>query len=162
MANNTPESGETHIREMTEDDIPFIWSLTARFAQVGTPSWRNSAQMWEFHRRSTEEAIADTKADSLVLIAEDTQGTRLGFIYLTHSEDFFTHEPQGYIADLAVSEDAAGRGVGRTLMERAEAWARAQGYRILALDVFAMNTYARSFYQRLGYVEETLKLIKEL
>ncbi len=78
------------------------------------------------------------------------------------SEDFFTHEPQGYIADLAVSDNVEGKGIGRILMERAEAWARAQGYRILALDVFAMNTHARSFYQRLSYVEETLKLIKEL
>ncbi len=37
-----------------------------------------------------------------------------------------------------------------------------QGYRILALDVFAFNTSAHAFYQRLGYVEETVKLIKEL
>jgi len=118
--------------------------------------------MWVFHQHSIEEAITDTQADSLVLVAEDAQGARLGFIHLTRSEDFFTHEPQGYIADLAVSDDAEGKGVGRMLIERAEAWARAQGYRILALDVFAMNTHARSFYQCLGYVEETLKLIKEL
>jgi GNAT superfamily N-acetyltransferase len=50
----------------------------------------------------------------------------------------------------------------RALMERAEAWARIRGFRILALDVFALNTHAHSFYQHLGYVEETLKLIKEL
>jgi GNAT superfamily N-acetyltransferase len=144
------------------DDIPFLRSLTARVAQVRTPPLRDPAQMWESHQHSIKEAITEAQVDSLVLVAEDTQGTRLGFIYLTRSEDFFTHEPQGYIADLAVSDDAAGKGVGRILMERAEAWARAQGYRILALDVFAMNTNARSFYQHLGYVEETLKLIKEL
>lgn len=162
MIDHSHKAGEIRIREMTVDDIPFLRSLTARFAQVGTPSWRDPAQMWEFHRRCTEEAITDTQPDSLVLVAEDAQETRLGFINLTHSEDFFTHEPQGYIADLAVSEDIAGQGVGRLLMERAEAWARAQGYRILALDVFAMNTHARAFYQHLGYVEETLKLIKEI
>src|SRR5215831_10831194 len=162
MIDNIPKPGEIHIRERRPDDIPFIRSLTARFAEVGPPPWRDAAQMGEFHRRSTEKAITDIQADSLILIAEDTQGKRLGFIYLTHSEDFFTHEPQGYIADIAVSENAVGKRVGRMLMDRAEVWARAKGYRILALDVFAMNTHARSFYQRLGYIEETLKLIKEL
>src|SRR5215469_3872250 len=120
MTDNIPRPGEIHIRERTPDDIPFIRSLTARSAEVGTPFWRDTAQMGEFHRRSTEEAITDIQADSLILIAEDMQGTRLGFIYLVHSEDFFTHEPQGYIADIAVSEDAAGKGVGRMLIERAE------------------------------------------
>jgi GNAT superfamily N-acetyltransferase len=162
MTDDTPKHGEIHIREMTTDDIPFLRSLTARVAQVGTPPWRDPAQMWEFHQQSIVEAITDTQADSPVLVAEDAQGARLGFIHPMRSEDFFTHEPQGYIADFAVSDKAEGKGVGRMLMERAEAWTRAQGYRILALNVFAMNTHARSFYQHLGYVEETLMLIKEL
>ncbi len=162
MTHDSLKQSEIHIRERVAEDIPFLRSFTARFAQVGTPPWRDAAHMWNFHQRSTEEAINATHSDSLVLIAEVAQGARLGFIHLMRSEDFFTHEPQGYIADFAVSNDAEGKGVGRMLMERAEAWARAQGYRILALDVFAMNTHARSFYQRFGYVEETLKLIKEL
>ena len=69
---------------------------------------------------------------------------------------------KGYLADVAVSEQSEGTGVARALMKRAEGWARECGFRILALDVFALNTLARSFYQQLGYVEETLKLIKEL
>ncbi len=162
MAHNQQEQAEIHIREKTADDIPFLRSLTARFAQVGSPPWRDPAKMWEFHERSTEATIAASPPGSLALIAEDRQGVRLGFIHLVRSKDFFTHEPQLYIADLAVSQEAEGRSVGRMLMDHAEAWARAQGYRILALDVFAMNTHARAFYQFLGYKEETLKLIKEL
>jgi ribosomal protein S18 acetylase RimI-like enzyme len=157
------EQREIGIRQASTDDIPFICSLAERFARVGTPAWRDPTQMWQFHQRGVEEAsVAINTPDSLVLLAEDRNGTRLGFIYVTHTLDFFTHEPQGYIADLAVSEQAEGKGVGRKLMESAEAWASTQGYRILALDVFAFNTSARSFYKHLGYVEETVKLIKEL
>jgi ribosomal protein S18 acetylase RimI-like enzyme len=157
------EEGEIGIRQANADDIPFIRSLAERFARVGTPRWRDATQMWQFHQQGVEEAgAAINTTDSLVLLAEDRNATRLGFIYVTHTMDFFTHEPQGYIADLAVSEQAEGKGVGRKLMESAEVWSRAQGYRILALDVFAFNTSARSFYQHLGYVEETVKLIKEL
>ncbi len=126
---------EIRIRLATADDIAFIQSLAERFAGVGTPPWRDRAQMWQFHQRSTQEVCdAITNPADLVLLAENLQGMRLGFLYATSA----------------------------TLMERAEGWARECGFRILALDVFALNTHARSFYQHLGYVEETLKLIKEL
>jgi GNAT superfamily N-acetyltransferase len=154
---------ELCIRPATADDLPFIQSLAERFARVGTPPWRDRAQMWQFHQRSTQE-VGDsiTNPADLVLLAETPQGTRLGFIRATSSTDVFTGEPQGYIAAVAVSEQAESTGVARVLMKRAETWARECGFRILALDVFAFNTHARAFYQRLGYVEETLKLIKEL
>ena len=119
--------------------------------------------MWQFHQRSIEETIAAIgNPASVVLLAEGKDGTRLGFIYVTQMPDFFTNELQGYIADVAVSAEAEGQGIGHRLMEQAEVWAKAQGYRLLALDVFASNIRARSFYQRLGYMEETMKLIKEL
>ncbi|HEV2660877.1 MAG TPA: GNAT family N-acetyltransferase [Ktedonobacteraceae bacterium] len=152
-----------HLRPALVDDIPFIQSLAPRFAQVGTPAWRDSEQMWQFHQRCTHEVgTAITNPDDLVLIAEDMQERRLGFLHVTTVADFFTGEPQGYVSDVAVSEQAEGKGVARTLIEHAQAWARERGLRILALDVFAFNTHARAFYQGLGFVEETLKLIKEL
>lgn len=154
---------EIHIRLATVGDIPFVQSFAERFARVGTPPWRDPAQMWQFHRRSMQEvSTAISNSDDLVLIAEDVRELRLGFLHATQTPDFFTGELQGYISAVAVSEQAESKGVARALMERAEAWASECGFRILALDVFALNTHARSFYQRLGYVEETLKLIKEL
>ena len=47
-------------------------------------------------------------------------------------------------------------------MQHAEAWSRDRNLRIVALDVFAHNSGARGFYARLGYQDETLKMIKEL
>jgi ribosomal protein S18 acetylase RimI-like enzyme len=151
-----------HIRPATMDDLPFIRSLAERFARVGTPAWRDPVQMWDFHRQSAEEVGYAINTHDLVLIAEDAQNSRLGFIHATHATDFFTQEPQGYVADLAVSVQAEGKGVGGKLMEQAEEWARAQGYRILTLDVFSSNTHARSFYAHRGYAEETVKMVKEL
>lgn len=154
---------EILIRPARIDDIPFIQSLAVRFAAVGSPPWRSAEQMQEFHQRSMQEVCtAITNATDLVLLAEDPQGTRLGFLYAISSADFFTAEAQGYISDVAVSAQAEGKGVAGALMARAEVWARERGFRILALDVFASNTRARSFYQHLGYSEETLKLIKEI
>lgn len=157
------KQGEMTIRPATLDDIPFIQSLIPRFAHAGSPAWRDPVQMWQFHQRCANEvSMVITNPNHLVLIAEDLQKKPLGFIAVISDVDFFTAEPQGYISDLAVSEQAEGKGVARTLMKHAESWARTHALRILALDVFATNTHARSFYQRLGYIEETLKLIKEL
>lgn len=156
-------SDEIRIRPARSEDIPYIESLSERFAQSGMPSWRDPEQMWQYHQRSMREvSTAIANSAGLVLLAEDLQAVRLGFIHVISTTDFFTGEPQGYIADVAVSRQAEGRGAARALMERAEDWARERGIHILALDVFALNSHARSFYQHLGYVEETLKLIKEL
>jgi len=156
--NTTP----VHVRRATMDDMPFIRSLAERFARFGTPAWRDSALMWKHHQLSVEEVGESIDTSDLVLLAEDMQGTRLGFICATHATDFFTQEPQGYVSDLAVIAQAEGKGVGRKLLEQAEEWARTQGYRILTLDVFAANALARAFYTHLGYAEETVKMVKEL
>ncbi|WP_369333663.1 GNAT family N-acetyltransferase [Corallococcus sicarius] len=47
-------------------------------------------------------------------------------------------------------------------MAAGEAWAREQGYDRLTLTVFAGNARARAFYERLGFGEETLRLVKPL
>jgi ribosomal protein S18 acetylase RimI-like enzyme len=46
-----------------------------------------------------------------------------------------------------------GRGVGRQLWSATEPFARAAGYRKLAIQVRASNTAAQSFYRRLGFAE---------
>jgi len=63
---------------------------------------------------------------------------------------------------LAVETASQGQGVGRLLMDAAEAWARSRGYRRITLNVFAQNERARQIYERLGYEPETVHYLKEL
>ena len=88
--------------------------------------------------------------------------TGFGFIHVIAAEDFLTREPQGYVSDIAVTTDAEGTGVGQALMAAAEAWVREQGYRILTLETFAVNSRARSLFDRLGYQPETIRYAKTL
>ena len=48
-----------------------------------------------------------------------------------------------------IANDLQGRGVGRTLMQRAEAYARRKGCAIMHLDTLSFQ--ARGFYEKLGY-----------
>lgn len=89
-------------------------------------------------------------------------GPRLGYIHLQPGRDGVTDEPCGYVAVLALVEEAEGQGVAALLMAQAEAWARAQGYRFLSLDVFADNVRAIDVYTRGGFGAETVRMVKPL
>jgi ribosomal protein S18 acetylase RimI-like enzyme len=155
------------IRPATTADGAFIRSLTARFADSGAPPWRDPARLAYFHRHGVGEIAELVEANSIragevILVATDPDGARLGFIHLRPDISGLTLEEQGYVNALAVTAEAEGRGAGRALLAAGEDWARECGYHHLTLETFGGNAHARAFYRRLGYEEETLKLVKVL
>lgn len=108
-----------------------------------------------------DQAVRNQGQRSAVLIAEAEDGTPLGVISLKVGADVAGIE-QGHVADVAVAPGARRRGVGRALMRAGEAWARERGFGVLTLDVWPTNEPALAFYRRLGYVAESLCLIKAL
>jgi RimJ/RimL family protein N-acetyltransferase len=64
-----------------------------------------------------------------------------------------THPASEHVADvgLMVADGYRRRGIGRALMENAEAWARGVGVRKIELHVFPHNDAALALYDRLGY-----------
>jgi len=55
------------------------------------------------------------------------------------------------IGGLVVDEAHRGRGIGRALMERAEAWARDMGLGVMRLRSNVIRAEAHAFYERIGY-----------
>jgi GNAT superfamily N-acetyltransferase len=143
-------------------DLPFVLSLAPRLAEFGLPSWRTMAQVVEAERRALSCAVEGGSPDAPVLLAEDAGGAPLGFAYLETQTDYFTGRPHAHVAVLAVADGAQGRGVGRALLDAAEAWARGRGDPFITVNVFARNTRARAVYERLGYGPETLRYVKPL
>lgn len=148
-----------HIREAVSDDRDFILSLVPRFAEFEPPPWRPAKAILDKTSQSIKEGLAGTL--NRFLIAE-SDGRRLGFIRLLASVDYFTGDTIGYVADVAVIEEAEGRGVGKALMAAAEQWATAQEFELLTLHVFAQNHRGLEFYKKLGYQPEVVKLVKPL
>lgn len=146
------------IRPANVEDRDFMIGLVPRFVEFSCPPGREPAQVIDAIAQELYQ-VASTPNDSTILIAEDLDGRRLGFIYLQTATDPFTHERHGHIADIAVTSVDEGQGVGQALMEVAEDWARNKGYRLLTLRAIAGNTRVRSFYQRLGYEEDMVKYI---
>lgn len=149
------------IRPMEPEDRDFVLSLAERLEAVGVPPWRDPQKMHAFHQHYANETARAGGEDEAVFIAE-FDGERLGVVHVLETTSGLTGERQGYVATLAVTEQAGGKGVGRALMDAAEDWCRSRGLVIIALDVFARNSQARAFYTHLGYDEETLKMVRTL
>lgn len=150
------------IRQARPEDREFIISLLPRLVEFGPPPWRDPAEMTATDVQVLSESLSLQSPDVAIYIAEDDEGTALGFIHLKTTTDYFTREEHGHVADIVVAPEGEGRGVGRALMAAGEGWARGRGYRWLTLSVFVRNVRAREFYKRLGYGEDTMRYLKEL
>ncbi len=157
-----PDTSAVRIRPAGPADRDWILRLAPRLHDFGPPPYRTREVMDRAVVASIDEALSGARPDATVLVAAGAPGALLGFIHLHGAKDFFTGELHGHVSDIVVAAEAEGRGVGQALMAAAEAWARERGYRLLSLHVFDGNARARSFYQRLGYRPDIVKLIKPL
>jgi GNAT superfamily N-acetyltransferase len=153
---------EINIRSATKDDLPAIAALAPRLHEFGPPPWRAVDQMNATVIETLTEALDDPKEENRLLIANDSDGRIVEFIYLLTTTDFFTKENHGHVSDLVVAREGEGRGVGRALLAAAENWARGRGYRLLSLKVFGENARAKRIYEEIGYSTDTIKMVKEL
>ena len=148
------------VRPFVPMDRDFILSLSPRLA-IGMQPWRDR-QLWLATVESwLTESIRQHNQKTMVLVAEDEQGKRLGFATVSHSTHF-TGQRQAYLGELATLETAEGRGVGAALVAACEQWTRQQGYSVLVLTTGAANTRALRFYHHLGFQEEDVTLTKLL
>jgi GNAT superfamily N-acetyltransferase len=137
-------------------------SLADRLAEFPMPSWRTGAQVIDAERAALARALQVASPEAPILVAEDTAGQLLGFVYLETHQDYFTGRAHTHISILVVAGAAEGKGVGRSLLRAAEGWARDRGHPLITLNVFEQNARARALYERLEYGPETLRYVKPL
>lgn len=92
--------------------------------------------------RGTRELLEKGK----FLVAEDSTGIA-GCVYCELRED------RGYLGLLAVDAARQGAGLGRKLMEAAEAYFHGAGCVAVDLRIISPRTRLPTFYKHLGYVE---------
>ena len=108
--------------------------------------------------REMEEILGSNT--EVVFFAERPGGGLCGFIEaaLRSRADGCDSTPVGYIEGWYVDEDTRRCGVGRALVDAAEAWARSKGCRQMASDAELWNEVSHQAHGALGY-EESARLV---
>jgi ribosomal protein S18 acetylase RimI-like enzyme len=153
------------IRPATAADRAGVVALAPRLAE-GVAPWRSQREAREAGRRwlegSLDDAAAGTSAVFVAVDAGQFPSARAGVVGVLsiRPSQHFTGEHDGYIGELVVAKHAGRRGIGRSLVAAAEAWARDQGLAHLTLHTGTYNTRARAFYAALGFAEEEVRLTR--
>jgi ribosomal protein S18 acetylase RimI-like enzyme len=99
--------------------------------------------------RRLARVLADDEHRVFVAEAEEG-GAVMGWLQV-HLTKIIESEPRGEIVGLVVSADVRGRGIGRKLVEAAEAWAKEQGAESVGVRCNTTRAEAHAFYERLGF-----------
>jgi ribosomal protein S18 acetylase RimI-like enzyme len=148
------------IRPATTADKDTLKQLARRLADFDLPPWRTAHEIADADARAMIAAVAASRKDDEVFIAERS-GREVGCLHILATTDFFGRR-HAHVSVIAASAEAARSGVGRALMDFAEAWARERELTMMTLNVFANNTTARRFYEKSGMDVEVLKYVKEI
>jgi GNAT superfamily N-acetyltransferase len=134
-----PVVGEPRVREMAEEDLPFVASLSE---QLGYP-----VTVEALTRR-----LRAMKALPLhfAFVAEVEDGRVAGWAHV-FEQHLIESEPYAEIGGLVVDEGARRRGVGRALVAEARRWAISRGLHFLRVRSNVVRDAAHVFYPALGF-----------
>ena len=115
---------------------------------LNTDGWRSVTEERRYLRALRRHP------DAAVFVAED-EGEIVGRLSVARDP----HSASRHVADLGLMVAASHRrrGIGRALLEQAEAWARSAGVVKLELHVFPWNEPAIRLYEGFGFEREGLR-----
>ena len=128
---------------MTEDSI-VIGSASPRDKPAVVALWRQCGLVTSYNPPEVDFDFAIGKVGSDILVAREG-GSILGSVLVGHDGH------RGWIYYLAVQPERQQQGLGRLLVESAEAWLRDRGVRKLQLMVRETNQQVIGFYEAIGY-----------
>jgi ribosomal protein S18 acetylase RimI-like enzyme len=152
------------IRPLTSADIPALRTRIAEhqdYHRSLEPHWPAGTDIGAAYLAFLQ-AECDEYAGRIFLAIEDR--TIAGFICIVTDKRGAPDDParHAFVHDLYVAPEYRGRGIARTLMDTAEAFARSHGVTEVRLAVLERNQEARAFYDALkfrGYARILVKTV---
>ena len=149
----TPQTLPVVVRALVASDAPEVARLFAMLGYEWTPDVM-TARIAAF-LGSGERAL-------VAALAGDNTEPLLGLLTLHVTPVLHRAGPVGRLTALVVDEAARGRGVGRALVQAAEADFAARGCVLVEVTSNVRRLDAHAFYERLGYVGTSRRFGKTL
>ena len=165
MSSNSKEM-PFRIEKATESDWPWIVQGQAEIAwrRLGRDRQREVSRQTVEPRvaQRVEEIRGDEGFPTEAFVAKTENGTQAGYVWVAKTHHDFTGQLEASLLSQYVAEAYRNQGLGRRLMERAQEWARQQGFPRISLSVGERNKVAQGVYKSLGFRVEMLRMTKEL
>jgi len=155
-----------HIREAFRGDTDLLYEI---FSEVD--HMHRDAHPEIFRKAKNPEHIKAyylqciKKTDVVILVAE-WKSEIVGAIICTLdvTSDIPVRVPRKYacIENITVSKICRKQGIGKSLIEAAQAWAEYRGATMMELTVWEFNQGAKNFYKKQGYQPTRSKMVKDL
>jgi ribosomal protein S18 acetylase RimI-like enzyme len=140
------------IRPATESDRDLLHELWVEYErELESPEWWDAS--WDDEWQGLRAAIV---GDAVVLIAE-LDGDAVGYAVARQRRPRAAH-----LHDIYVRPQVRRKGVAKELLAAVTTEMRNRGAEMLTLGVDLKNTVARTVYRRLGFQEDSLRLVVNL
>jgi GNAT superfamily N-acetyltransferase len=106
-------------------------------------------------------AMLSSTSDVIYVAHEELGSYALGVVGVHLTPLLHALSPLARITALAVRNDVQGRGVGRALVEAAEAWAWTEGAARIELTSGDHRLAAHAFYRSAGYAVDSRRFLKQ-
>ncbi|MGE5509206.1 MAG: N-acetyltransferase family protein [Chitinophagales bacterium] len=141
------------VRPCTREDLPAVGKLLAELSEVA----RGQA-LPDLARREVLLAEMEAEPGTYLNLVAEREGRVVGFLSLVFYRTFFHEGGTALINELVVRRDLRRAGIGRALVDRAQAEAKARGMDELEVGTERTNEPALAFYRKAGFEQEYVLL----
>lgn len=151
------------IRNATKKDLNILRDLQHALVDYHHEKDKNNKtgkQMGDSFEKLMTGKIRDRKSKVIIVWKSEEP---IGYCYGSiEKPTVLNFKEVGHISDLFVKESFRSRGIGKMVLDYYFDWFRKNNIKIVQLSVHAQNPKVYSFYKKLGFKENTIKMIKLL
>ena len=151
---------DLYVRNAEQKDIPRILELLVEVDMVHHEKRPDifKGPATKYNAEQLSEIISNSRTP--VFVCADEQDVPLGHAFCIAKQEIgnsvLTDIKTLYIDDICVHSKARGKGVGKRLFDHTAAYAKANGFYNITLNVWSCNESALGFYEAMGLVPQKI------
>lgn len=149
------------IRKLKKNDYDALVKISIEFQEYEKDLYpfRKGA---EYGEDAVKELMEELEVEGSDIFVAELDGVAVGFINCRVEQNNCDQADTYYVEDLAVSSEHRSLGIGRKLLEYAEAFAKEKGFKKFGIGVLSANSRVLEYYKRYGFEIYGIELNKDI